>query len=95
MCFACCGAEDVRDVQVGDEESAPILVFVDSDGVVLWDIEVMCSVYDADDGPYRAEGCVFAVASVCDLLPVITVFLVAPFNGDVMNQSASACVPCG
>ena len=75
MCFTCYGSKDVCNIRVRNEKSAPVRVLVDGNGVVRWDIEVVRSVYDADYGSYRAEGCVFAVTSVCNFLPVIPVFL--------------------
>ena len=74
MCFTCYGSKDVCNIRVRNEKSAPVRVLVDGNGVVRWDIEVVRLVYDADYGPYRAEGCVFAVTSVCNFLPVFTVF---------------------
>ena len=39
-----------------------------------------------------AEGFVFSIPSICYLLSVVAIFLIAPFNGDIVNFCASSHV---
>ena len=92
MCLACCGSEDGCDILVCDVKAASVRVFVDGDGLVLGDLEVVRSRYDADHGRYRAECFVLTISSVCDFLSVIQVLLAAPCYDNIVDLGAPACL---
>ena len=95
MGFACHGSQTVRDVRFCDEEAASVGMPVDGQGVVSRVLELVGAVDDSNSREYWAEIFVGSVQSECNFLSVISVFLVAPFNGDIVNLSASSCVAGG
>ena len=90
--FACHGSQTVCDVRFCDEEAATVGVPVDGQGVVSRGLELVGAVDDSNGRAYWAEIFVQSIQRECDFLPVISILLVAPFNGDVANLSASSCV---
>ena len=54
--------------------------------------ELVCAVDDTNCCEDWAESFVFSIPSICYLLSVVSIFLIAPFNGDIVNLCASSCV---
>ena len=83
--FACHGSQAGCDICVRDEEATSVGMPVDGYGVMSGGLELVGAVDNSNSRSDWAENLVSSIQTVCYFLSVISVFLVAPFNGDIVN----------